>query len=59
MHFAILGEIFDIETNALGSGIRGIRRLRKTYGSGRWRKRKGATRVRLEDGSPAVAEIHW
>jgi hypothetical protein len=46
MHFEILSEISDIETFATGSGIREIARLRRIYGRGRWRKRKGVARVR-------------
>jgi hypothetical protein len=59
MHFEILGDISDIETFATGAGIREIARLRRIYGRGRWRKRKGIARVRLGDGSMHVAEIHW
>jgi hypothetical protein len=59
MRFEILGGISDIETFAAGSGIRELARLRKTYGRGRWRKRKGVARIRLFDGSTHVAEIHW
>jgi hypothetical protein len=59
MCFEILGEISDIETFATGSGIREIARLRRIYGPGRWRKRKGIARVRLIDGSIYVAEVHW
>jgi hypothetical protein len=59
MHFEILGEISNIETFATGSGIREIARLRRVYGRGRWRKRKGIGRVRLSDGSVHLAEIHW
>jgi hypothetical protein len=59
MQFEILGEISDIETFATGSGIREINRLRKSYGRGRWRKRKGIARVRLTDGAISMAEIHW
>ena len=59
MQFEILGEISDIETFATGSGIREINRLRKSYGRGRWRKRKGIARVRLTDGATRMAEIHW
>jgi hypothetical protein len=59
MHFEILGEISDVETFATGSGIREIARLRRMYGRGRWRKRKGIARVRLVDGSIHVVEIHW
>ncbi len=59
MHFEILGEISEVETFAAGSGIREIARLRRIYGRGRWRKRKGVARVRLTDGSVYVAEVHW
>ena len=59
MHFQILGAISQVETFATGSGIREIARLRKLYGRGRWRKRKGIARVRLSDGSIHAAEVHW
>jgi hypothetical protein len=59
MYFEILGKISQVETFATGSGIREIARLRKMYGKGRWRKRKGIARVKLSDGSMHVAEIHW
>lgn len=59
MGFEILGEISQVATIATASGIREIARLRKTYGLGRWRKRKGIAHVRLEDGTFHLAEIHW
>jgi hypothetical protein len=59
MPFEILGEISQIETFASGSGIREIARLRRIYGRGRWRKRKGIARIRLPDGSVHLAELHW
>ena len=59
MLLEILGEISQIETFASGSGIREIARLRRVYGKGRWRKRKGIARVRLPDGSVHLAELHW
>lgn len=59
MSFEILGEIVAAETFATGSGIREIARLRRIYGRGRWRKRKGIAHVRLADGSVHMAEIHW
>lgn len=59
MQFELLGPIMQIETFAVGSGIREIERLRKFYGRGRWRKRKGIARIRLSDGSIYLAEIHW
>jgi hypothetical protein len=59
MRFEILGEISEVETFATGSRIREITRLRKVYGRGRWRKRKGIARIRLADGSIHQAELHW
>jgi hypothetical protein len=59
MEFEILGEISEIETFAAGSGIRERARLRRFYGRGRWRKRKGIARIRLADGSVHIAELHW
>ena len=59
MNFEILGEISQIETIATSSRIREVARLRKFYGRGRWRKRKGIAQLRLADGSLCLAEIHW
>jgi len=59
MHFKIVGEIQGIETFARGSGIRELPRLRRKYGAGNWRKRKGVAKVRLPDGLELLAEIHW
>jgi hypothetical protein len=59
MYFDLIGEITHIETFAVGSSIREIARLRKIYGRGRWRKRKGIAQVRLDDGTFRRAEIHW
>ncbi len=59
MHFTIIGEVTQVETFAAGSGIREVARLRRLYGRGRWRKRKGMARVRLEDGAVLLAEVHW
>ncbi len=58
MEFEILGAVSEVETFATGSGIRELARLRRTYGPGRWRKRKGVATVRLPDGSIRLAEIH-
>ena len=59
MYFDLIGEITHVETFATGSGIREIGRLRKLYGRGRWRKRKGISQVRLADGTVRSAEVHW
>jgi hypothetical protein len=59
MHFEITGEVTHAETFATGSSIRELARLRKLYGRGRWRKRKGVARVRLPDGAVRLAEVHW
>ncbi len=59
MHFEILGDISEVEMFATGAGIREVTRLRRVYGRGRWRKRKGIARVQLADGSVHLAEVHW
>ena len=59
MDFTIVGDITDIETFAVGKAIREIGRLRRRYGRGRWRKRKGIAQVRLSDGTIRLAELHW
>jgi hypothetical protein len=59
MQFEIFSEISEIETFATGSGIREIARLRRIYGRGRWRKRKGIARIRLTNGTVHIAEVHW
>jgi len=50
VYFEIIGELSAVETIATGSRIRELARLRKRYGRGRWRKRKGIARVRLPSG---------
>ncbi len=59
MWFELLGNIMDVETIAAGTSIREVRRLRKQYGPGRWRKKKGIGTARLSDGTICQAEIHW
>jgi hypothetical protein len=59
MHFEIVGEISNVETIAVGGRIRDIMRLRRQFGSGRWRKRKGVAIVRLSTGRTRTAEVHW
>ena len=59
MDFEVVGEIAAIETIAVGSRIREVARLRKFYGKGGWRKMKGVARIRLEDGTLRLAELHW
>ena len=59
MDFAIVSPLVNVETIASGRGIRELPRLRKLYGLGFWRKRKGEAGVRLPDGSVHLAELHW
>lgn len=59
MDFEIIGEITDVETIATSQSIHAFARLRKRYGKGRWRKRKGLATVRLDDGTIHTAEVHW
>jgi hypothetical protein len=48
-----------VETFAVGTQIRELARLRRRYGSGRWRKRKGVATIELLDGTVRTAELHW
>lgn len=59
MKFEIISDITNIETIAVGPGIRVLRYLRKTYGQGRWRKLKGVAAVRLPNGALRNVELHW
>ena len=59
MSFEIVGQLREIETFAIGREIRELERLKRTYGKGRWRKRKALASVRLADGSVVAAEVHW
>lgn len=59
MFFKILGKIENIEVISKGRGIRDLRRIRKMYGKGKWRKLKGIATIKLENGKIKVAELHW
>ncbi len=59
MDFEIISEIIDVESIAVGAGVRDRARLRKQYGRGRWRKLKGVAKVRLPNGRTRLAEVHW
>jgi len=59
MSFEIIGEITDIEVIVVGSAIRDLRRLRRQYAEGRWRKLKGFAQVRLASGRIRLVELHW
>ena len=59
MIFEIIDKITNVEIIAIGSKIREISRLRDEFGSGRWRKLKGETMVRLLNGRIRRVEIHW
>jgi len=48
----------SLVTIAIGGSIRDLPRLRRMYGRGLWRKRKGIATVRLADGFIAEAELH-
>jgi len=57
--FKIRGAIDEAEAFAVGNSIRELARLRKLYGAGRWRKRKGIGDVELPNGTIRKAELHW
>jgi hypothetical protein len=57
--FNVVGEIEQTETIAAGPSVNVRAFLRKTYGRGRWRKRKGIGTVRLPNGNLRRVELHW
>ena len=57
--FELICDITNVETIAVGNSIRVIKRLKRFYGDGRWRKLKGVARVKLPDGTVCKAEVHW
>jgi hypothetical protein len=59
MHFEIVGPIEHVETIARGTGIRELKRLVRTHGQAKWRKRKGIATVKFKDGPICEAELHW
>jgi hypothetical protein len=59
MDVEVVGPITPIETIAVGNAIRDLKRLKRAYGPGRWRKLRGFARVRLPDGAVYEAEVHW
>lgn len=59
MKFKLVGSIYNVETIATGSSIREVVRLRRKYGHGRWRKRKGFADIKLENDTIHTVELHW
>jgi len=59
VYFRIRGDLTDVETIATGTAVRELPRLRRLYGRGRWRKRKGTVQVELTGGVIRLAEVHW
>lgn len=57
--FELLSDVTDIEIIAVGASIRNLERLRRRYGSTRWRKLKGKAYVRLHNGDEFWAEVHY
>lgn len=57
--FEVISKIENIEIIALGSKIRDLEWLRKTYRNRRWRKLKGFARIRfIDDSEEFEAELH-
>jgi hypothetical protein len=59
VEFEVIGDIIGAQTIATGSSIRERGRLRKRYGSGRWRKHKRFAEICLPSGETVRAELHW
>ncbi|MDO9301585.1 MAG: hypothetical protein Q7T89_09385 [Anaerolineales bacterium] len=59
MDFEIVTDIESIEIIAVGSSIRALEYLQKTYGHARWRKLKGIATVKIPNGQLRRVELHW
>jgi hypothetical protein len=59
LEFEIVGPIEGATTFARGFSIRCLKRLRRSYGEGNWRKRKGFATLRFPGGFLVRAELHW
>lgn len=59
MTFEIGGDVEQQETIASGRGVKIRSYLKKVYGPGRWRKRKGVATVQLANGKLRRVELHW
>jgi hypothetical protein len=59
MHFEIISAVEEVETIARGRGIRELKRLKRLYGAGSWRRRKGIATIKFENDSIFNAELHW
>jgi hypothetical protein len=59
MYFEIQGNVEDIEPIAIGNRIHELSRLKKQFGSGRWRKLKGVANVKLDNRHIRRAEVRW
>ena len=55
----IIGSIQHVETIADGTGIRELAGLRARHGDGNWKKKKCVAMIGLNDGTQALAEVHW
>ena len=60
MDFELVGPFREVQVIAVGLRIRDLPRLKRIYGTGRWRKLKGIGLVRIrETGETLRAELHW
>jgi hypothetical protein len=57
--FRIVGSIQNVETIAVGRGVRLRHVLKEIYGGQNWRKLKGIAWVEAVSGYAGYAEIHW
>lgn len=55
----VVSPITIIETIAVASGVRDVRRLRRLHGGRRWRKIEGSAYVELLSSEIRLAELHW
>jgi hypothetical protein len=58
VEFTLRSEIANVSVVAVGRKIRDLRKIRKAFGKGRWRKLKGEALVALVGGEVLRAELH-
>jgi hypothetical protein len=57
--FEIIGSLQEVRIIAVNQSIRSRNKLKRRFGSGRWRKLKGVATIRYPSGRVVEAELHW
>jgi len=59
MDLEVIGALEDVQIIEVATRICNFAYLQRTYGRGRWRRLKGAARIRLPNGRIRRVELHW